>query len=122
MDYLRSARAALEKLYTAVCSIYEYEDVQDAETGIVHKEETAVITNQPCRLSFESLSPTSGTDTAGAASQSLKLFLAPEITVKAGSKVVAICEGRTGEYSSSGVPAVYPTHQEVMLELFRGWT
>lgn len=54
-------------------------------------------------------------------SQSVKLFISPDIVIKAGSKIIVTQHGRTTEYSNSGVPAVYPTHQEIMLTLFEGW-
>ena len=53
--------------------------------------------------------------------QGTKLFIAPEIKVKPGSKIVVEQNGVTTEYSASGVPAVYPSHVEIKLELFRGW-
>lgn len=45
----------------------------------------------------------------------------PDVVIKAGSKIIVTQHGRTTEYSNSGVPAVYPTHQEIMLTLFNGW-
>lgn len=49
-----------------------------------------------------------------------KLFISPDVAIKAGSKIIVTQHGRTTEYSNSGVPAVYPTHQEIMLTLFNG--
>ena len=51
----------------------------------------------------------------------MKLFISPDVLIKAGSKIIVTQHGRTTEYSNSGVPAVYPTHQEIMLTLFEGW-
>ena len=53
--------------------------------------------------------------------QSVKLFLPSGIIIKEGSKITVSREGREFVYASSGVPALYPTHQEIMLELFKGW-
>ena len=61
------------------------------------------------------------TDTAASVTQGLKLFLAPEIRVKPGSKVIVTQNGITGAYSASGEPAVYSTHQEIVLELSGRW-
>lgn len=117
-----AARKAQESLYDDTCSIIEYTAVKDEKSKLTRHEEVTVLENQPCRLSFETLNVAVQTETAANISQRLKLFLAPEIEVKGGSKiVVTTAEGRTGEYSASGIAAVYPTHQEVMLELFRGW-
>jgi len=116
------ARAALEKyLYNDLCSVIEYRDAKDPKTKLTRKRETTVLEDQPCKLSFETLKSATGTDTATAISQITKLFLAPEVHVAPGSKIVILHEGRTGEYQRSGIPAVYPTHQEIMLTAFEGW-
>jgi hypothetical protein len=61
------------------------------------------------------------TDTAAAVSQGTKLFISPEVVVNAGSKIVVEQNGVKTEYSASGEPAVYASHKEIMLELFKGW-
>jgi hypothetical protein len=48
-----------------------------------------------------------------------KLFLAPEIVVKPGSKLKVTQAGRTECYVRSGEPAVYGSHQEIVLELWK---
>ena len=80
-----------------------------------------MLEGQPCKLSFEKLAAVVQTETAAIASQGIKLFLAPEIMVKSGSKIIVTQDGVTSEYSTSSQPAVYCTHQEIVLELFRGW-
>lgn len=117
----KAARKAIESTYGGTCSIVEYRDVTDQETKLTGKQEVTVLEGQPCRLSFEKLGAAGQTETAAKIAQGLKLFLAPETTIQAGSKVIVDQNGQTGEYSASGVPAVYDSHQEVMLELFKGW-
>lgn len=114
-----AARRALECAYVGECSIYQYRGARDPDTGITREEEVCVAEGLPCRLSFERLSAAAQTETAAETAQGLKLFLAPDVRVSAGSKVVVTQNGATGEYSASGEPAVYPTHQEVVLELSR---
>lgn len=80
-----------------------------------------VLVDQPCRLSFETLKTAQQTESAAAITQIIKLFLAPEIRVNPGSKVTVEQDGVTADYKCSGVPAVYPTHQEIILELFERW-
>lgn len=83
-------------------------------------EVQTVLEDQPCKLSFETLTSSNG-DPVATVSQSVKLFISPDVVIKAGSKIIVTQHGRTTEYSNSGVPAVYPTHQEIMLTLFNGW-
>lgn len=117
----KAARKAIESTYyTGVCTIIEYQEVTD-ENKITRQEEVTVIENQPCKLSFEKLNAVVQTDTAAAISQGTKLFISPEVVVNAGSKIVVEQNGVKTEYSASGEPAVYPSHKEIMLELFKGW-
>lgn len=117
----KAARKAQESTYEGRCTVVEYEDKTSEKSKITRKKEVVVLENQPCKLSFEKLSAAVQTENGAAISQEIKLFLAPEVSVKAGSKIIVRQNGTVGEYSASGEPAVYPTHQEIMLELFRGW-
>lgn len=117
----KAARRAQEATYEGICTIYEYRDVTDEKTKLSSEEEIAVIENQPCKLSFEKLNSVVQTETAAVQAQGVKLFLAPEIVVSSNSKIVVTQNGVTDEYSASGIPAIYSTHQEITLESFRGW-
>lgn len=115
------AKKAIENTYDGICSIVEYKDITDERTKITHQKEVVVIENQPCKLSFERLSAANQTEIASSISQGTKLFISPEIKVKSGSKIIVEQYGLVNEYSASGEPAIYTSHQEIMLELFRGW-
>lgn len=117
----KAARRAQEATYEGICTIYECRDVTDEKTKLSSEEEVAVIEDQPCKLSFEKLNSVVQTETAAVQAQGVKLFLAPEIAVGSNSKIVVTQNGITNEYSASGVPAVYSTHQEITLESFRRW-
>ena len=117
----KAARRAQEATYEGICTIYEYRDVTDEKTKLSSEEEIAVIENQPCKLSFEKLNSVVQTETAAVQAQGVKLFLAPEIAVGSNSKIVVTQNGVTDEYSASGKPAIYSTHQEITLESFRRW-
>lgn len=54
--------------------------------------------------------------------QTVKLFLKPEKIIEPGSKITVTQNGVTTDYASSGKPAVYETHQEVILELKEKWS
>ena len=79
-----------------------------------------VLVDQPCRLSFAS-SPVTGDGDVSTVTQTVKLFYAPEVRVKEGSKITVTQNGITTEYRQSGTPMVYATHAEILLELFKGW-
>lgn len=117
----RAARKAIEGTYTGLLKVEEYQDIKDPITHITHTEKVVVLENQPCKLSFESITTAIQTEAAATISQAVKLFVSPNVTIKPGSILTVTQNGRTTEYSASGVPAVYPTHQEIMLELSDEW-
>jgi hypothetical protein len=113
-------RKALESMYDGKCTITEQQKVQNANktTGFV---DVVVMADVPCRLSFSSVTNANQTDTAASVVQTTKVFLAPEITVKPGSKLAVTQNGITTEYKASGKPAYYSTHQEISVELYEEW-
>lgn len=113
-------RNAIESLYEGVCTICEYTAVKDTTTKITTKQEVVVQSNIPCRLSYR-YGRSAAQNDAASITQQIELFLAPEITVKAGSKIIVTQNGRTTAYKNSGQPAVYTSHQQIILELFTGW-
>lgn len=116
----KAARKAIESTYSGVCTIIERRDIRDEKTKITRKnKEVSIVENQPCKVSFEQLNSVRQTDTAATQTQGVKLFIAPEIKVKPGSKIIVEQNGMTTEYFASGVPAVYHSHSEIMLELFK---
>lgn len=114
-------RKAVEQLYEDVCTVYEYQSVKDEKTKLTEKKEIAVLQDLPCKISFENTAAT--TDKEGAAEQgiSVKLFLSPDVDIKAGSKIAVTHNGETVSYSNSGVSARFFTHQEIELKLFERW-
>lgn len=113
-------RKAVESLYDGICTITEYQKIKKENKSTAH-EEVVVLENQPCRMSFKTVNSTNQTDTAGIVTQSIVVYLSPDIMVKPGSKLTITQNGVTNEYKNSGKPAVYSSHQEIPLELFKGW-
>lgn len=113
-------RRTIESSYTGACDISEYQDVRD-NVGITRHTLVKTAEAVPCRLSYSGKTAAVRTETAAAVSQSIKLFLSPEIAVNEGSVITVTQDGITREYKSSGVPAAYFSHQEIMLELSKEW-
>ena len=116
------ARKAMELLYEHTCTVIEYRKEKDSITKITGMKEVSVLENQPCKLSFSTSKSTQQTESANEITQVIKLFIAPEIEIKEGSKLVINHNGKVSEYKNSGVPSIFPTHQEIVLELFKGWS
>ncbi|HMM20628.1 MAG TPA: hypothetical protein PKA10_07795 [Selenomonadales bacterium] len=114
----QAARKAQEKLYDGLCSVTEFQKVKDPETKLTSTKPVEVLADQPCRLSYSALPAADQSNTVTDIAQSIKLFIAPEVVISAGSKITVTQAGRTENYARSGQPAIYATHQEINLELY----
>lgn len=122
MSYILSSRKAIESLYDRTCDVIEYKTtVNPINKRTGNKTEETVIEGQPCRLSYQSISNTNQSNPTNNVSQVIKLILAPEIEIKEGSKIVVTKGELVETYKNSGKPAVYDTHQEIILVNFEGW-
>ncbi|WP_330381981.1 hypothetical protein, partial [Clostridioides difficile] len=107
-------RKAIEMLYRDKCTIVEYQPIKDPVTKRTNIKEVIVLENQPCKLSYKNIvSATEGK--VAKLEQTIKLFISPDIEIKAGSKLII----NDKEYVRSGESAIYPNHQEIILELFK---
>ena len=118
----KAARKALESTYEGVATVVEYKKVMNEETKLIELGEVVVLEEQTCKLSFSKLEATKQSDSSASVTQVTKIFISPDITINPGSKITITQTGVTTDYTCSGVPAVYPTHQEIMLELFERWS
>ncbi|MFI3236810.1 MAG: hypothetical protein R3Y47_02130 [Lachnospiraceae bacterium] len=118
----KAARKAIESTYDSIVNVLEYKKTKDSITKLTSMGEIPVIENEPCKISFEQLQSVVQSESSAATGQKIKLFISPDVSIKPGSKIIALHGGNTAEYIFSGVPAIYDTHQEIMLELFKGWS
>lgn len=109
-------RRAIERCYDKTCTVTEYQKTK--VNGVVSFAEVQVLIDVPCRLSYKTIASNDETDSVSHVYQIAKLFISPDVTIPTGSKITI----DDINYSRSGVPAVYDTHQEIMLELFMGWS
>lgn len=114
----KAARKAIEATYFGTLTVTEMQKVRNEKSKLMEESEIVVLEDQPCRLSFEKLQTATQSESAATITQVVKLFVSPDVFIKAGSKLTVSQNNRTTDYTCSGIPAVYPTHQEIMLELF----
>lgn len=118
---VEAARKAIESTYDSVAVVSEYQKKKDEQTGLTREGEVVVKEGISCRLSFEQLKAVDQSESAASIMQVTKLFLAPDIRIKPGSKITVTHAGVTTDFTSSGVPAVFETHQEIVLDHFERW-
>lgn len=115
----KAARSAFEKYhYDGTATVSEWGKVKDKESGLTTQGEVILLENQPCHLSKEKDAAAVQTVSAAQVSQTVKLFISPDIQIKAGSKITVTQAGITAMYTHSGKTTVYDTHQEILLDLF----
>lgn len=118
---MKRYRSAIERLYTGVMSVIEHRAVKDETTKLTRFEEVTTFENEPCRLSFSSSGVNEELSGAYNVTQEIKVFCAPELDIKPGSKLVITQNNVTNSYVHTGKSAVYSNHREIVLELFKEW-
>lgn len=108
----------LRKLWIGVCTIYEYQTVTHPNTHQSTQSLVPVIVDEPCRLSYNYEQATNIQSGAAVVSQSITLFIRPDLEIKPGSVIEITQHGKTEKFKGSGNPAIYTNHQEIILELY----
>ena len=87
-DAIKQARALARKAqaatYDGTCTVTEYQRVKDPRTKITSEKEVVVLTDEPCRLSYSSVSAVDQGETVAKTAQVTKLFLSPDARINAG--------------------------------------
>ena len=73
VDGLKQAREAIQSMWTGICNIFGFKDVEDKYGATIHTEVT-LSENLPCRLSFKNISQTNQTESFAVSSQ-IVMFL-----------------------------------------------
>ena len=108
----------LKKLWIGKCTVYEYIDTVDPETFQSVQRPNPIVTNEPCRISYHKEQATNIQNGAPVISQSITLFIRPDLVIKPGCMIEVTQHGVTERYKGSGQPAIYTNHQEIVLELW----
>ena len=118
----KSYAAAIKSLWRGKCTVtVRNNDTTDENTGRVVVGEVDTYTDEPCRISFDTVNATQRENNAANIVQSITLFIDRAVAIPEGSKITVTQNGATAVYEKSGKPAVYSTHQEIPLEIFKGW-
>lgn len=111
----------IKSLWTGKCTVEIKSPKKNEKTGRTDQEDEILFADEPCRISFASKKSTAPADDAAVVPQTIKLFIDKEKIIPPGSKITVTQNGKTQAYSRSGEPAVYSVHQEIALELFKGY-
>lgn len=107
---------ALRMLWTDTCTVYGKTYTKDPLTGLSEAAEAAIVTDEPCRISYRA--ETDATDGHYAdISQGAELFVRADLVIPEGARVEVTREGVTVSYERAGPAAVYASHREYHLSL-----
>lgn len=113
-----SYRAAIESTYTDRCTIEIREQYKDG--NLTKTREKVLGTDIPCRISFKSSGVNANSSETQEVNQLVELFISPDVDVPKGARVTV---DRTGlQYSHAGIPALYKSHQQIMLKPWKRWS
>lgn len=113
-------RKAIEKLYDSICDIIVLQEIID-ENGVTDFKDVTLYEKQPCRISQQSVTKTANNHMVSEVDKVINLYIAPELDIPAGSKILVTYNNRTTEYKSSSLPALYDTYQKIQLEYVGRW-
>ena len=108
----------LATLWKGKCTIYEYQDVTNEYTFQTTQKLVPTLVDEPCRISYNYEQATNIRSGAAVVSQSITLFIRPDLKINPGSVIEITQNGVTEKYKGSGQPAIYTNHQEIILQLY----
>lgn len=107
----------VSKLWNGSCTIQEYREVTDPKTYQTTSKLVNVVENEPCKLSYSTEPITSISNGVANVVQVIRLFIRPDLKIKAGSKLIITQHGVTNNYIRASEPCIYTNHQEVVVRL-----
>lgn len=81
-EEILKARQVIQKMYDCKCNIVEHQAIKNNINKRTEYQEIIVLENQPCRISYKTITNTNETENESNVTQIVKLFLAPEIQIK----------------------------------------
>ena len=114
-------KKAIQSLWDGRATITVREGALNEDNGRTEPVERVLVEGAACRISHKTITPTEPSEEAAKAVQSVTLYIDPDQVIPEGSKITVTQNKVTRDYERSGTPAVYTDHQEVPLELWKGW-
>lgn len=109
-------RKTIEKLYDSTCVISGgKEKIKDFTTKEIKLTPKIKYKNIKCKISKQSLSKNTQTDTVNQVVYELKLFISPDLEIHQGDTIEITDRFRSKTIYKAGEGFKYNTHQEVIL-------
>lgn len=107
-------RNELEAMYCHKLNVYESVEVTDDKTHVTKFKQVPVYLDVPCRVSEQNVSTATDAEPARVSKQ-IKVILAPEFDIPAGSVIEVFYHGHSGKFRRTGEPYIKSDTQTVTL-------
>ena len=108
---------AIQSLWKDTCTVLIKQSYKAA--GRTKYRDTKLYEDIPCRLSYSGAVVASEGSEVTQVTQIITLFLAPDVVIPAGAKIVVTHGGQTITYKQSSETRVHTNHLEVTLDIDR---
>lgn len=81
-EEILKARQVIQKMYDCKCDIIEHQAIKNIIDKRTEYQEITVLEEQPCRISYKTISNANETENESNVTQIVKLFIEPEIQIK----------------------------------------
>lgn len=108
----------LATIWIGRATVYRYKDTVDPETFQSTQILEPVLVDEPCRISYRQEQATNIRSGAAVISQSITLFIRPDLEIKPGSVIDVTQHDVTTRFKGSSKAALYSNHQQIVLELY----
>ena len=113
--------AAIRSIWCDRCTVSVVKNSKKTGSAFTKQTPTVLFSNEPCRLSHDSVTIPNTAESAASTYQQTVLIIDKRLDIPAGSRITVTHEGVTRNYERSGVPALYSEHQEVPIALREDW-
>ena len=113
-------RRQIEKLYDSVCTVVVAQE-QILDNGVSTFVDKIILENQPCRISQQSITQANNNGAVTEVDKVISLYIAPEVEIPTGSRIMVTYNDITDEYRRTGIPSRYDTYQKIQLEYVGRW-
>lgn len=116
----------LKRMWKDACTIQITQETKDLD-GISHRVWVPLVENEPCKLSFYDdhtrINSSRGNANANPLFQQTKLFIRPDLDIPEGSRITVVTHknNKTLYFETSGDPALFTNHQEILIEGVKKW-
>ncbi len=115
--YIRTARKWIDKMNTGVMTVYNFIPVKEKDSGFTDFKLEAVLTDIPCRLSYQDKQSATQNEPAKAL-KSVRVITAVDVDIQEGSILEITFNGQTQKYKQAGRTHVNDFRKSIPLEIY----